>query len=179
MRNAFAAIVPARPCPILGRPVHPRGCPHRLRSGTSPHTLRIPPRGGHPVIQGFPWPARNYPHLWIECPSFGHSRDLNPPDSCAAQRTLRLMLTPRSVERRRCPFRHKARSPRIRTTPFRARPSDLRHCLLVMGASRILARSPQAAPPDIRFLFVGPRFRSALPSHGRSPFRSCDSLGSL
>ena len=49
--NAFAPIVRARPCPTLGRPVRPWGSPHRLRPGTSPHTLRIPPRDGHPVLR--------------------------------------------------------------------------------------------------------------------------------
>src|SRR6266849_5129500 len=28
-----------------------RGGPHRLRPGTSPHALRIPPRGGHPALR--------------------------------------------------------------------------------------------------------------------------------
>ena len=45
-------------------------------------------------------------------------------------------------------------------------------------ASRSFARSPCSAPPPIRFLFVGPRFRSPLPSHARSPSRSCGSLRS-
>jgi hypothetical protein len=49
--NAFAPIVRARPCPTFGRPVRPWGSPHRLRPGTSPHTLRIPPRDGHPVLR--------------------------------------------------------------------------------------------------------------------------------
>jgi hypothetical protein len=49
--NAFAPIVRARPCPTFGRPVHHRGGPRRLRPGTSPHTLRIPPHGGHPVLR--------------------------------------------------------------------------------------------------------------------------------
>jgi hypothetical protein len=49
--NAFAPIVRARPCPTFGRPVLPWGSPHRLRPGTSPHTLPIPPRDGHPVLQ--------------------------------------------------------------------------------------------------------------------------------
>src|SRR5258705_13814886 len=34
------------------------------------------------------WLARHYPHLWIRRSSFERRRDLNPPDSCAAQRTL-------------------------------------------------------------------------------------------
>src|SRR5208337_2321915 len=49
--NAFAPVLRARPCPTFGRPVRPRGSPHRLRPGTSPHTLRIPPRDGHPVLR--------------------------------------------------------------------------------------------------------------------------------
>ena len=49
--NAFAPIVRARPCPTFGRPVRLRGGPHRLRPGTSPHALRIPPRGGHPALR--------------------------------------------------------------------------------------------------------------------------------
>ena len=49
--NAFAPIVRARPCPTFGRPVHHRGDPRRLQPGTSPHTLRIPSRDGHPVLR--------------------------------------------------------------------------------------------------------------------------------
>ena len=49
--NAFAPIVRARPCPTFGRPVHHRGGPRRLRPDTSPHTLRIPPHDGHPVLR--------------------------------------------------------------------------------------------------------------------------------
>ena len=41
----------ARPCPTFGRPVRHWGGPLRLRPGTSPHALRIPPRGGHPALQ--------------------------------------------------------------------------------------------------------------------------------
>ena len=50
MGSAFVAIVPTRPCPLFGRPVHRRGSPHRLRPGASPHALRIPPHGGHPAL---------------------------------------------------------------------------------------------------------------------------------
>jgi len=50
MSNAFAPIVRARPCPIFGRPVHRRGRPHWLQPDTSPQTLRIPDRSGHPVL---------------------------------------------------------------------------------------------------------------------------------
>src|SRR5689334_22318147 len=107
MRNAFASIVQARPCPTFGRPVRPWGSPHRLQPGTSPHALRIPPRGGHPVLRstssggfrsvlavsGFRLrarldvsipvlslrPARHYPRFWIRRPSSERRRDFNPP----------------------------------------------------------------------------------------------------
>jgi hypothetical protein len=49
---------------------------------------------------------------------------------------------------------------------------------LAIGASRSFARSPLPPAPRIRFLFIGPHLRSALPSHGWSPFRSCASLRS-
>ena len=88
------------------------------------------------------------------------------------------LLTPRSAFPRR-PFRHEARSPQVRTHSFTAQPPDLRHFALTTRASRLLAHSPCLAAPCIRFLFIGSQFRSTLPPHGRSPFRSCASLRSL
>jgi hypothetical protein len=35
-------------------------------------------------------PARHYPRVWIWRPSFERQRDFNPPEHCAAQRTLPL-----------------------------------------------------------------------------------------
>jgi hypothetical protein len=52
MDRAFVAIVPTRPCPLFGRPVHRRNGFRRLRPGASPHALRIPPHGGHPALLG-------------------------------------------------------------------------------------------------------------------------------
>ena len=117
MRNAFAPIVRARPCPIFGRPVRLRGRPHRLQPDTSPHALRIPDRSGHPALRDIPssWlkvclgcvrlspscpfrllhtrllsrPARHYPRFRIRRSSSERRGDSNPPDSRAAQRTLR------------------------------------------------------------------------------------------
>ena len=89
--TAFASIVQARPCPTFGRPVHRRGSPHRLRPGTSPHALRIPPRDGHPALRSSNFalrPASRYSRFWIWRPSSEHQRDFNPPEQCAAQRTL-------------------------------------------------------------------------------------------
>jgi len=67
------------------------------------------------------------------------------------------LLTSRSVSPRR-PFRHKARSPRVRTHSFTAQPPGLRRFALATRASRLLARSPCSAAPSIRFLFIGSRF---------------------
>ena len=94
--NAFASIVQARPCPTFGRPVHRRGSPHRLRPGTSPHALRIPPRDGHPALRSAKLalrPASRYSRFRIWLPSSGRQRDFNPPEQCAAQRTLCPLLT--------------------------------------------------------------------------------------
>ena len=52
--SAFASIVQARPCPTLGRPVRHADDSARLRPGTSPHALRIPPRGEHPALHRTP-----------------------------------------------------------------------------------------------------------------------------
>src|SRR5215467_118971 len=46
-----------------------------------------------------PRPARNYPHLWIQRSSFERRRDLNPPESRAAQRTIRLIHAPGFIGR--------------------------------------------------------------------------------
>jgi hypothetical protein len=67
---------------------------------------------------------------------------------------------------------------RVRTRSFAARPPDLRCFALTTTASRFVARSPCSAPPHIRFLSIGPRLRSALPPHTRSPSCSCASLHS-
>jgi hypothetical protein len=120
MRNAFAPIVRARPCPIFGRPVRLRGSPHRLQPDTSPHALPIPDRSGHPALRYLcnrlqvrlgcvrlspsrPFrllhtallsrPARHYPRFRIRRSSSERRGDFNPHDSRAAQRTLGRGLT--------------------------------------------------------------------------------------
>src|SRR5215469_8325010 len=50
MRAPSSPVLRTRPCPTFGRPVH-LGFPRRLRPGTSPHALRIPPHGGHPALR--------------------------------------------------------------------------------------------------------------------------------
>src|SRR5208283_1025383 len=124
MRNAFAPIVRARPCPIFGRPVRLRGGPHWLQPDTSPHALRIPDRSGHPALRdASSWlqvrlgcvrlspscpfrllhtrllsrPARHYPRFRIQRSSSERRGDFNPHDSRAAQRTLRTSPPPHAA----------------------------------------------------------------------------------
>jgi len=122
--NAFASLQQARPCPTLGRPVHLRGGAPRLRpvlllmpfrfrlttdtlpSGNCKEWLQVrlgclrlssscPVRLFHTFLS--PRPTRSYPRLWIQRSSFERRRDLNPPESRAAQRTIRLVDSPRPV----------------------------------------------------------------------------------
>ena len=116
MSNAFVPIVRTRPCPIFGRPVHPRVAPidYSPILLLKPFGFRIAPNtlsSGKPQEDGFrsvlavsgfrlcarldfsipsfsSRPARHYPRLWIQHPSSERWRDFNPHDSCAAQRTL-------------------------------------------------------------------------------------------
>src|ERR1019366_3258311 len=132
MSNAFAPIVRARPCPIFGRPVHP-GFPPIDYSPIlllKPFGFRITPDtlSSTEITR---WPARHYPRLWIQRPSSERRRDFNPPDSCAAQRTLWRSLTshgrPSSASTLHLPdavrnsrlLRPAMRPPRFRRVPFR------------------------------------------------------------
>ena len=95
MSNAFAPIVRARPDPIFGRPVH-QGSPPIDYSPIlllKPFGFRIAPDTLSSTGLRR-WPARHYPCLWIQRPSSERRRDFNPPDSCAAQRTLRTSPPP-------------------------------------------------------------------------------------
>jgi hypothetical protein len=104
-------------------------------------------------------------------PSFGPSRFTA--TMASADFSLRWSCNPRR------PFRREARSPRVRTSAFAARPPDLRRLALVTTALRPLARSPCSAPPHIRFLFVSPQLRSPLPSRQPRGPTLCGSLRSL
>ena len=121
MRNAFASIVQARPCPTFGRPVRPgvapsttaryfsaypsdsasrrTPCPpkhveRRLQVGLG--CVRLSPSCPNRRLHTFLSlrPARHYPRLWIRRSSSERRRDFNPPDLGAAQRTLRSRPTP-------------------------------------------------------------------------------------
>ena len=95
MSNAFAPILRARPCPIFGRPVHPGSPPidYSPILLLKPFGFRITPDtlSSSEISR---WPARHYPRLWIQRPSSERRRDFNPPDLCAAQRTIRPCPTP-------------------------------------------------------------------------------------
>jgi hypothetical protein len=196
MRNAFAPIVRARPVPTFGRPVHLRGRPHRLRPGTSPQALRIPPRDGHPALRSFsragsrsPLAVSRFPlrarlelsipvsHFgqrgitpasWIRRSSSERQRDFNPPDQCAARRTLCPLLTSatRSGDLAVSSVHQwtRRRSPEVSLTTFTAHPPDLQPGPL-MGMDFVTFCSlVRSKLPPIRFLFVGSRLCSTLPS---------------
>lgn len=121
MSNAFAPIQRAQPCPNLGRPVRLRAAPidyspavlrrpfgFRLTADTLPSGR--PQRSGSRfplAVSGFHLrarlgcslpsslfrPARSYPRFWISRSSSEHERDFNPPEQCAAQRTVSLVDT--------------------------------------------------------------------------------------
>jgi hypothetical protein len=117
VRIAFAAIVPARPCPVFGRPVHHgvassitaryfsaspsdstsrwTPCPpvvsRQLRRLRLPLGLSPPFPAACPFrryLIAVPRPARRYPRFWIWRPLPGRQWDFNPPDLGAAQHTL-------------------------------------------------------------------------------------------
>src|ERR1700687_3903632 len=81
-------------------------------------------------------------------PSFGPSP---PPPKLRRTTTASADFSLQRPCGRRRPFRRKARSPRVRTSAFAARPPDLRRLALVTTASRSTARSPCSAPPHIRY----------------------------
>src|SRR5262245_57818382 len=62
MDNAFVAIVPTRPCPLFGRPVHRRDRSHRFRPGASPQAPSDSTSRWTPCPPRSPSrPARRYP----------------------------------------------------------------------------------------------------------------------
>ncbi len=91
-------------------------------------------------------PARRYPRLWIRRSSSERRRDFNPPDQCAAQRTLRAPPTPG----RATPFRRVRSSPRtprspvLRTPPFAHMPRPLPRWVTRLG--RLLPPGTSAFP---------------------------------
>jgi len=94
MDSAFFAIVPTRPCPLFGRPVHRRDGSHRFRPEASPQALRIPPRGGHPALLDTPRGQRGV------TPAFGYGAPH--PSTCGTSTHLSTSLPSAHYE----PLRH-------------------------------------------------------------------------
>jgi hypothetical protein len=128
----------------------PSGVPREdgSRSALAVSGFRLRARLGFSIPVFSLRPARHYPRFRIWRPSSERQRDFNPPEQRAAQRTLRPLLTSRSVFPRR-PFSHEARYPRVRTHSFTAQPPDLRRLALITRASRNFARSPCSATPSM------------------------------
>jgi len=104
------------------------------RSALAVSGFRFRARLGFPIPSNSLRPARRYPRFWIRCSSSEHRRDFNPPEQCAAQRTLCPLLTsaPRSRALRRAPsvLGHKdphgirCRPPEVSSTTFRTPPPE-------------------------------------------------------
>ena len=97
-------------------------------------------------------------------------------------RLLRPLLTPaprsetsRSLQSRMRPGQ-RCRPPVISPAAFDARPSDIRAALLTEMAFAKPGSLGQCSSPHIRFLFIGPRLCSPLPSDDASRRRPCGSL---
>jgi len=106
-------------------------------------------------------PARHYSRLWIQRPSSKRRRDFNPPEQCAAQRTLWPLLTSGGPSQRLATpvaQRQTARPPGYCALTSRLCLSDIRHRVpCKYWALHLLACSPRRAA-SIRSLFSGQRF---------------------
>ena len=148
-----------------------------LRPGTSPHALRIPPRDGHPALRSSNFalrPASRYSRFWIWGPSSEHQRDFNPPEQCAAQRTLWPLLTSGGSSPHLAmtvALRQTTRiSPGIAHPPSPLSLSDLRRNVpCKYWALHLLACSPRCVA-SIRWLFVRAALCLLLPPHSTSPW---------
>jgi len=170
MDNAFVAIVPTRPGPLFGRPVHPWGSPHRLRPGASPQALRIPPRGGHPALPGSPCrgqrgitPAFGYGALHPS--ARGTLTPLSTPLPGAPYGPSRLPPTPRSTY----VFVHALGSTHVDGSPRSlAQPVGARRPQPPRQARRLHA--PAASPPVQGFINLGSLAACDLAFRGRIGF---------
>ena len=136
-------------------------CPDRLRRPTPrraslPTSLSLigsvaavppaePPRcsQGHALVFRTV-PSRHYPRLWIRPPSSGGRRDFNPPDQCAAWRTLWPPRTPAAPR----PLSPSAYADRV--APTRAAQTGL-SCSVPLRV-RVLRPIPRRDLPHVRRL---------------------------
>jgi hypothetical protein len=101
-----------------------------------------------------------------------------PPDRNTCRSCAIWLMTSRSGQTRR-PFRPQGeispgKNAILHRTVAPFTPPRLDH-----ESSQPFACSPCSAAPQMRFVYLNSRFRSTLPSHVRSPSRSCASLRSL
>ena len=168
--SAFASVVQARPCPTFGRPVHLRGSPHRLRPGSSPHALRIPSRDGHPALRRISPSADDAlpPSLDI-APLIRVPEGLQPSRTtrCSAHTTpsadfCRPVRTDRSILS--LDSETNGRSPEVSSSAFDAQPPNLQPVPLMDTDFAVNCPLVRHHMPQIRFLYIGSRLCSALPS---------------
>jgi hypothetical protein len=100
-------------------------------------------------------------------PSAGERPTIPSADFCIVVRMTYALLSPEG---------HKCRSLGVRLAAFIASPPDLQSWLLMDMDFAIGCPLVQPVLPRIRFLFVGSRLCSTLPSDGPSRFRPCASL---
>ena len=128
-------------------------------------SLRFVPRRPcfitHRIKLGFTSPSRVTPRLHRLLMHYTSERHGLRPSTRSALRPVQAATTASadfSPAQHRRPFRHKARSPQVRTHSFIAQPLHLRRFALITRASRSLARSPCSAAPSMQFLSIGSRF---------------------
>jgi hypothetical protein len=126
-------------------------------------------------------PARHYPRFWIRRSSSERRRDLNPHEQRAAQHTLCPLLTsaaPVRTDRSTLSLDSETngRSPEVSSTAFSAHPPDLQPVSLMDMGFAVISQFARHRMPLIRFLYIGSRLCSSLPSDPPSPERPCASL---
>ena len=148
--------------PTFGRPVHLRGSPHRLRPGTSPHALRIPPHGGHPALRRFTPPADDaLPPSLDMTPLIRAPEGLQPsrttrcsaPTTPAADFCGRIRVNYSTLSRESATCR---RSPAISSAAFDTRPPDLPPASLMDTDFVVSCQLVRRRRPQIRFLSISP-----------------------
>src|SRR5262249_7128345 len=150
MENAFVAIVPTRPCPLFGRPVHRRDGSHRFRPGASPQALRIPPRGGHPALPDLRRGQRGVP------PAFGYGA-LHPSTSGTSPHlSTSLPSAHYEPSRRRLVFGRFPGSPVIRPTWLRRSRGGTR-TVSPVARHALVTVLPLPTPPEGHAAPVSPR----------------------
>jgi len=111
-------------------------------------------------------------HVYLSLPTFGPSFGLRLPTMPSADFCVAIMrLTAHSVR-----FRTQRRPPEVRSTAFPAHPPNLPPRSLMTLDFAVICPLVRPGRPHIRFLSIGSRFCSTLPSDPASRRRPCASL---